>query len=134
MIRIFVLTSAIALTASALAAVPAQSTAKTITWIGWFSDKECASTRAAKGDFRPNNPDCIKSCLDKGITPVFFSEQAKALFDVTNHSSLKADVGYHVELTGVVDETEKVILVKSVKRLSYMGAMCKLPKKSGDNK
>lgn len=131
MIRIFVLTSAIALTASALGAAPEQSEPKTVTWTGWFSDKDCASPRAAKGDFQPNNPDCVKRCLDKGITPVFFSEQAKALFDVTNYPSVRADVGYHLELTGTVDDTRKAISVKSVKRLWHVGAMCALPKKSG---
>jgi hypothetical protein len=37
------------------------------------------------------------------------------------------DVGYHVELTGIVDEEAKTVSVRSVKRLAYVGAMCGRP-------
>jgi hypothetical protein len=94
---------------------------------GWFSDIECAAPRVAKGMIGPNNPDCVKRCLDKGITPVFVSEQARAFFAVKDYPSIKDDLGFHVEVTGVVDETAQTISVRSVKRLAGVGALCRLP-------
>jgi hypothetical protein len=101
------------------------------TWTGWFSDLQCAKRSVERGDIRPNNPDCVKRCLKDGVTPVFISEQAKALFEVRDYSSVAADVGYHIELTGTLDESGKAISVRSVKRLKYVGAVCALPKKTG---
>lgn len=62
-------------------------------------------------------------------TAVFISEQAKAMFVVKDHPTLKEDVGYHVELTGVVDEEAKTVSVRSVKRLSEVTNVCGVPKK-----
>ncbi len=133
MVRVFALTLAIGLAAPTLRAAD-QSEPKMMTTTGWFSDMQCASPRVAKGTFEPNNPECVKRCLDQGVSPVFISEQAKALFEVKDYPSVKADVGYHVELTGTVDETAKVISVKSVKRLAYVGSMCALPGKANGKK
>jgi hypothetical protein len=79
------------------------------------------------------------SCLPHGArargsilrvtAPVFVSEQANALYDVQNHASVADDVGYRVEVTGVVDEKAKTISVRSVKRLSEVTALCLLPRK-----
>jgi hypothetical protein len=99
------------------------------TWTGWFSDRTCAAPTVARGEIAPNNPDCVKKCLDKGVPPVFINEQAKALFEVKDYASVRDDVGYHVEVTGVIDREGGAISVRSVKRLSYTGAMCALPKK-----
>ncbi len=41
--------------------------------------------------------------------PLFLSEQANAHYDVLNHASIADDVGYRVEVTGVVDEKAKTI-------------------------
>jgi hypothetical protein len=101
------------------------------TWTGWFSDLQCAKRRVERGDIGPNNPDCVKRCLRDGVTPVFISEQARALFEVRDYPSVVADVGYHIELTGTLDESGKAISVRSVKRLKYVGAVCALPKKTG---
>ena len=100
------------------------------TWTGWFSDLQCATPRVERGDIGPNNPDCVKRCLKDGATPVFISEQAKALFEVRDYPSVAADVGYHVQLTGTLDESGKAISVRSVKRLKYIGALCALPRKA----
>lgn len=114
-----------------LAAMPAGAGAqtKTMTWTGWFSDKGCATGRVAAGDISPNGVACAKKCLNEGATPVFISEQAKALFEVLDHPKVIDDVGYHVEITADVDEKAKTVSVKSVKRLSEVVQMCALPKK-----
>ena len=71
----------------------------------------------------------MKKCLDGGATPVFISEQAKAVFDVRNHPTVKDDVGYYLQVTGIVDSEAKTISVQSVKRLSEVTAMCGIRKK-----
>jgi hypothetical protein len=95
---------------------------------GWFSDKSCAESRVAKGEIGPNNPDCVKKCLEKGVPPVFISEQAKAMFEIRDYAGVKDDIGYYVEVTGTVDNAAHTIAVRSVKRLSYVGAICHIPK------
>jgi len=132
MVRRVTLTLAIAVTASPLGGFAGQSDVQTMT--GWFADAQCAAPRAAKGVIGPNNPDCVKRCLEEGATAVFISEQARALFEVRDYPSVKADVGYHIELTGTVDKTGKVISVVSVKRLAYAGAICAVPPRDSRKK
>jgi hypothetical protein len=115
--------------ATAFAADDAATDARTMT--GWFSDAQCALPRAAKGIIAPNNPGCVKKCLREGATAVFISEQAKAAFEVRDYPSVAADVGWHVEVTGTVDETGKLIAISSVKRLSEHFPSCALPRKPG---
>lgn len=107
----------------------AASNDTTVTWTGWFSDQGCAGPRVERGDIGPNGTACIKRCLHDGATPVFISEQARAMYEVKDYRAVIDDVGYHVELTGVVDQEAKTIAVRSVKRLSEVVQMCALPKK-----
>ena len=100
-----------------------------ITWTGWFSDLQCASARAAAGTFTATNPDCAKSCIEKGAAPVLISEQAKAIFQVRGYPSVIEDLGYHVEVQGSVDTAAKTITIQKVKRLEFQGAACARPKK-----
>ena len=108
----------------------AKAEEKSVTWTGWFSDVKCAAPRAAAGVFTITNPDCAKSCLEKGAAPVFISEQARAIFQVKDYSSIIADLGYHLEIQGTVDEAAKTIAIRDVKRLAYQGAACARPRKS----
>jgi hypothetical protein len=48
---------------------------------------------------------------------------------ITDHAAVKDDVGYYLELTGVVDEKAKTISVRSVKRLGDVIQMCARPPK-----
>jgi hypothetical protein len=106
-------------------AEPRETTTKT--WTGWFSDKQCA--RVTPGEEpRPNGAECVKKCLAEGSPAVFISEQAKAVYGVLDYASAPKDVGFHVEITGEVDEKAKTISVKSVKRLAAVPNIC-LPKK-----
>jgi hypothetical protein len=105
---------------------------KNVTWTGWFSDVKCAAPRAAAGVFTITNPDCAKSCLEKGAAPVFISEQAKAIFQVKDYSSIIDDLGYRLEIQGAVDEAAKTIAIRNVKRLAYQGAACARPRKSAE--
>jgi hypothetical protein len=125
-----ILTLAIGLGAAVLAVDSRDEPVLTsATWTGWFSDKGCAAPRIEKGIVGPNNPGCVKRCLDEGATPVFVSEQAKALFEVMDYAPVRADLFYHLEVTGMVDAKAKTIAVKSVRRLEYVGPMCARPTK-----
>jgi hypothetical protein len=99
------------------------------TMTGWFSDAQCATPGVAKGIIAPNNPDCVKKCLKDGATPVFISEQAKALFEVRDYASVAADVGFYVEVVGTIDKSGKMLSVTSVKHLEEQGPTCARPKK-----
>jgi hypothetical protein len=112
-------------------AVPTWGGDETTTWTGWFSDKGCAESRVKNGNIGPNGTECVKRCLNDGATPVFISEQAKAMYEVKDYPNVASDVGYHIELTGVVDEKAKTISVTAVKRLSEVVNTCALPRKKG---
>jgi hypothetical protein len=108
-----------------------QKTAKQIVWTGWFSDSQCARTRTAEGTFRGINPICNKNCIQKGVAPVFISEQANAIFNVKDYPSVIEDLGYHLEITGTVtvDDAAKTVSIQNVRRLQYDGAACSRPRK-----
>jgi hypothetical protein len=124
------MTLAVGLTLGLPALTVAQNVSETTaTSTGWFSDKGCAEPRVKRGQIGPNNPDCVKRCLDEGAVPVFISEQAKALFEVKDYPTVRDDVGYRVEVIGIVDEKAKTIAVTSVKRLEAVPIMCGRPVK-----
>jgi hypothetical protein len=103
---------------------------KPVTLTGWFSDEGCARGRVASGNISPNNPECVKKCLDKGAQAVFISEQGKEMLIVTGYAKAADDLGYHVEITGVPDPAAKTISVQTVKRIGeYQGPSCARPKK-----
>ena len=102
--------------------------ATTATWTGWFSDKQCARVKPGEAP-RPNGTSCVKKCLAEGAPAVFISEQAKAVYGVNNYTSAANDVGFYVEITGEVNERDKTVSIKSVKRLAEVPAIC-LPRKA----
>jgi hypothetical protein len=124
MIRIAVAVVFVAV--SSISAQPNQT--RTEVWTGWFSDKQCARINADEAP-RPNGTACVKKCLDSGSPAVFISEQARKIYVVRDHAAVKSDVGYYVEITGVVNEEANTVSIKSVKRLSEVTAMCLRPKK-----
>jgi hypothetical protein len=118
--------SAITLMLVSCSSLSAASTVKTFK--GWFSDLSCATPRATSGVFTATNPECAKKCIESGVAPAFISDEAKAVFRVQGHPTLKDDLGYYVEVTGDVDLDAKTLNVRSVKRLEYQGASCARPK------
>jgi hypothetical protein len=130
MVRSTAVIVAVGLALATPAAAPGGAAAKAVTWTGWFSDHQCARVR--DGEVRPNNTACVRRCLNEGAKPVFISEQAKAIFDVTDPPSVAQDVGYRVEVTGTVNESVRSISITSVKRLSEVVPTCALPKRGGD--
>ena len=108
-----------------IGAEPAPAGATKLT--GWFACEKCTASRVASGDIRPSNPDCARQCIDKGSDPVFISEQGKQLLKVRNYTSVKEDLGYHLEVTGEIDLASKTIAIETVKRLGDAGASCSRP-------
>ena len=103
---------------------------KQVTWTGWFADDGCARARLTAPVLTQTNPDCARKCLEKGAAPVFISEQAHAIYRVSDYTGVAGDLGYHLELTGTLDETGKTISVQAVKRISeYQGPSCARPRK-----
>ena len=101
----------------------------TVTLKGWLSDKGCAQAKVKAEDVTPNGTVCVKKCLDEGAEAVFVHPASRTAFALKNYPTLREDVGYHLELTGVLDEREKTIAVRSVKRLDAIVNVCALPKK-----
>jgi hypothetical protein len=104
---------------------------ETVTLKGWLSDKGCAQSKVEGTDpMTPNGTACVKKCLDEGATPVFVDPKSRTLYLVKDYPTLKEDVGYHLELTGVIDAEAKTIAVRHVKRVGEIVNVCALPKKS----
>ena len=115
---------------TALAVIPPSPRPETVVTVnGWFSDKACAAAKLAGEQVTPNGTACVKKCLDEGVTPVFVDPKARAMYEVKDHASVKDDVGFYLELTGVVDEKAKTVSVRSVKRLGDVIQMCARPAK-----
>jgi hypothetical protein len=100
------------------------------TWTGWFSDFDCASARAAGGTVSATNPDCARRCIEKGVAPAFINEQTKMVYTVKDYQGVKNDLGYHVRVTGKIDEKAGTVSIQSVTRLDFQGASCARPKKT----
>ena len=78
--------------AASMMACPLSAAEKAVTWTGWFADMGCARARATSGTFSATNPDCAKTCIEKGDSAAFISEQAKAVFQVKGYSVVE-DLG-----------------------------------------
>jgi hypothetical protein len=113
----------------AVAAVAAEPQSKIVTWTGWFSDAGCGASRAVSGDFTPNNPECARACLEKGVGAVLISDQAKLVIPVTGYSA-KDDLGYYVEVEGALDPSGKLLRIQRVKRLAVQASSCARPRKT----
>jgi hypothetical protein len=101
---------------------------------GWFACEKCTASRVAKGDLRPSNPVCSRECIDKGSAEVFISEHGKELLKVRGYTSVKEDLGYHLEVSGHIDPVSKTLSIETVKRLAYEGASCSRPRNEQGNR
>jgi hypothetical protein len=120
-----------ALTFLTLGAAHSQSPA-TITLTGWFGDEKCAPARLTAAKLGPTNPECSKTCIEKGAAAVFISESRREIFKVKNYPNVVDDLGFKVEVTGSLDEATKTFTVKSVKQLGFEGAACSRPVKKSE--
>lgn len=95
-----------------------------VTLNGWFSDKGCAASKLQSEDVTPNGTACVKKCLDDGAAAVFVDPKARAMYEVRDYVAGKDDVGFYLEVKGVLDPKAKTIAIESVKRLGEVVQMC----------
>jgi|SRR5580700_4560728 hypothetical protein len=114
-----------------LSGLGGQDHPRPVTLTGWFSDEGCAAGPVAHGIIGPNNPECVKTCLEKGAQAVFVSEQGKEMLTVKGYARVKDDLGYHLEITGLPEPASNSIIIQTVKRIGeYQGPSCARPKKA----
>ena len=101
--RIAAMTLAV-LTFGAVAAGAADS--KTIN--GWISDSMCAAKHAGSGS------DCVKKCIEGGMSPVFVDEAKKQVWTIDNPDAVKKFYGDHVTVTGTADASKKSVHIDSI--------------------
>ena len=95
---------------------------------GWFSDERCARPRLTAPKLGPSNPICSADCIRKGAAAVFIGED-RTILVLKDYPGVIDDLGFHVEVTGIVDPAAKTFRVQSVKQLSWEGAACVRPRK-----
>jgi len=101
--RIAAVTLAV-LTFSAVAASAADS--KTIN--GWISDSMCGAKHAGSGS------DCVKKCVEGGMTPVFVDEGKKQVWTIDNPDAVKKYYGDHVTVKATADSSKKSVHIDSI--------------------
>ena len=106
----------------------AHAGSRNVTWVGWFSDEGCAKGRANSGVYTATNPECARKCIEQGNPAVFIAEQEKAIYAVKDYAGAKEDLGYKVEVSGILDDEAKTLTVRSVKRLERVSLSCARPK------
>jgi len=106
-----------------------QNAPKTLT--GWFADEGCAKGKVASGIIGPTNPECARTCIEKGNRVVFISEQGKEMLYLKDYPIASAiqQLGYRIEITGTENSDTKTLSVATVKRIGeYQGPACARPK------
>jgi hypothetical protein len=101
--RIAAVTLAV-LTFSAVAASAADS--KTIN--GWISDSMCGAKHAGSGS------ECVKKCVEGGMTPVFVDEGKKQVWTIDNPDAVKKYYGDHVTVKATADASKKSVHIDSI--------------------
>lgn len=95
---------------------------------GWLSDESCARGRASSGTFTATNPECAKECVARGKKIVLIDPDRKMIFDISNPSLARNNIGDYVEISGHTDTQTKTIHIASLKMLSVGVASCARPK------
>ena len=93
-----------ALTFGAVAAGAADS--KTIN--GWISDSMCGAKHAGSGS------ECVKKCIEGGMTPVFVDESKKQVWTIDNPDAVKSYYGDHVTVKATADSDKKSVHIDSI--------------------
>lgn len=91
----------------ALSAVVANAAdSKTIN--GWISDSMCGAKHAGSGS------ECVKKCVEGGMSPVFVDESKKQVWTIDNPDAVKKFYGDHVTVTGTADASKKSVHIDSI--------------------
>jgi hypothetical protein len=75
---------------------------------GWISDSMCGAKHAGSGS------ECVKKCIDGGMTPVFVDEGKKQVWTIDNPDAVKKFYGDHVTVKATEDADKKSVHIDSV--------------------
>lgn len=99
--------AAITLAALAFGAATAGAAdSKTIN--GWISDSMCGAKHAGTGS------ECVKKCIEGGMTPVFVDEAKKQVWAIDNPDAVKSYYGGHVTIQATADADKKSVHIDSI--------------------
>jgi len=98
------------LTFSAVAASAADSKAMN----GWISDSMCGAKHAGSGS------ECVKKCIQGGMTPVFVDEGKKQVWTIDNPDAVKKYYGDHVSVKATADASKKSVHIDSIEAAKKM--------------
>ncbi|HEY2466289.1 MAG TPA: hypothetical protein VGI45_00435 [Terracidiphilus sp.] len=99
--------AAITLTALMFGAVAA-SAADSKTINGWVSDSMCGAKHAGSGS------ECVKKCIEGGMSPVFVDEANKQVWTIDNPDAVKSFYGDHVTVKATADSDKKSVHIDSI--------------------
>lgn len=99
--------TAITLAALAFGAIRAGAAdSKTIN--GWISDSMCGAKHTGSG------AECVKKCIEGGMTPVFVDETQKQVWTIDNPDAVKSYYGDHVTVQATADSSKKSVHIDSI--------------------
>lgn len=75
---------------------------------GWISDSMCGAKHAGSGS------ECVKKCMEGGMSPVFVDESKKQVWAIDNPDSVKSYYGDHVTITATADAGKKSVHIDSI--------------------
>lgn len=75
---------------------------------GWISDSMCGAKHAGSGS------ECVKKCIEGGMSPVFVDEAKKGVWTIDNPNAVKGFYGDHVTITATADASKKSVHVDSI--------------------
>jgi len=99
--------AAVTMAALAFAAVAARA-ADSETINGWISDSMCGAKHAGTGS------ECVKKCVEGGMSPVFVDEAKKQVWTIDNPDAVKKFYGDHVTVKATADASKKSVHIDSI--------------------
>jgi hypothetical protein len=75
---------------------------------GWISDSMCGAKHAGSGS------ECVKKCIEGGMTPVFVDEAKKQVWTIDNPDAVKKFYGDHVSVKATADSDKKSVHIDSI--------------------
>ena len=75
---------------------------------GWISDSMCGAKHAGSG------AECVKKCIEGGMSPVFVDESKKQVWTIDNPAAVKQYYGSHVTIKAIADTSSRSVHVESI--------------------
>ena len=75
---------------------------------GWISDSMCGAKHAGSGS------ECVKKCIEGGMSPVFVDEDKKQVWSIDNPDAVKGHYGDRVTVKATTDSDKKSVHIDSI--------------------